>query len=270
MSRLFSVSTWYYLAFFAISTAMLGMTAGATTVYLKKDWFARRSLNDTVALACMGYALVLPVVLLLLCLIPINMEFSLMPALSLLLITALCTLPFYFSGIALSVILTKYDRPIGKLYAIDLIGAALGCLFVLGGLEIFSAPSIVLLCAVIGGIAAFVFAFGSPTFSYRRSLAAACVVLVAIVVVNTTTSVGLYQMTTKGKIVPVDSMLLERWNSFSRVVVYHGGVGTPLYWGPSPTLPAEQTLQYWMNIDGDAGTAVRQFAASFGHQRSSL
>lgn len=260
LSRLFSVSTWYYLAFFAISTAMLGMTAGATTVYLRREQIERRRLDDTVALACMGYAFVLPVVLLILCVLPINMEQSLMPALSLLLITALCTLPFYFSGIALSVILTKYDRPIGKLYAIDLIGAALGCLFVLGGLEIFSAPSIVLLCAVIGGIAAFVFAYGSPTFSYRRSIAAVCVILIGIVVVNTTTSVGLYQMTTKGKIVPVDWILHERWNSFSRVVVYHGGVGTPLYWGPSPTLPAEETLQYWMNIDGDAGTAVRQYA----------
>ena len=33
-SRLLSVVTWYHLAFFAISAAMLGMTAGATKVYL--------------------------------------------------------------------------------------------------------------------------------------------------------------------------------------------------------------------------------------------
>ena len=32
--RILSVTSWYYLAFFAISTAMLGMTAGATRVYL--------------------------------------------------------------------------------------------------------------------------------------------------------------------------------------------------------------------------------------------
>lgn len=259
LSRLLSVSTWYYLAFFAISTAMLGMTAGAATVYLKKDWIDRRSLNDTVALACMGYAMVLPVVLLLLCLIPISMEYSLMPAFSMLLITALCTLPFYFSGIALSVILTKYDRPIGKLYGIDLTGAALGCLFVLAGLEKFSGPSLILLCAIIGGISALVFAKGSRTFGYRRSIVAVCVFLAAIVVVNATTSVGLYQMTTKGRVESVDSMKIERWNSFSRVVVYNGGVGTPLYWGPSPTLPDERTFQYAMNIDGAAGTAVREF-----------
>ncbi len=259
LSRLFSVSTWYYLAFFAISTAMLGMTAGATTVFLRKDRIGAKGPNNAVASACMGYAFVLPVVLLLLCLIPINMEYSLMPVLSLLLITALCTLPFYYSGIALSIILTKYDLPIGKLYAIDLLGAALGCLFVLAGLEVFSAPSIVLLCAIIGAFSALVFAYGSETFSHRRLLLALSVVLAGIVTVTSTTSFGLYQLTTKGKVVPADWMLLERWNSFSRVVVFHGGWGTPLYWGPSPTLPNEQVFQYWMNIDGDAGTAVRQF-----------
>ncbi len=259
LSRLFSVSTWYYLAFFAISTAMLGMTAGATTVYLKKERIDSRSLDDTVAMACMGYAMVLPVTLLLMCLIPVNMEYSLMPVFSLLLITALCTLPFYFSGIALSIILTKYDRPIGKIYGVDLLGAALGCLFVLGGLEKFSGPSIILLCAIIGGIAAFVFAKGSRTFRYRRSLTAVLLFLAAIVVVNTTTTIGIYPMTTKGKIVTASDILHERWNSFSRVVVFNGGVGEPLYWGPSPTLPAEEVMQHWMNIDGDAGTAVRQY-----------
>ena len=37
ITRLLSVITWYHLAFFAVSAAMLGMTAGATTVYLKPD-----------------------------------------------------------------------------------------------------------------------------------------------------------------------------------------------------------------------------------------
>ncbi len=35
--RLLSLITWFHLAFFAISTAMLGMTAGAVTVFLRRD-----------------------------------------------------------------------------------------------------------------------------------------------------------------------------------------------------------------------------------------
>ena len=38
-TRILSVITWYYLAFFAISVAMLGMTIGAVWVYLQRDRF---------------------------------------------------------------------------------------------------------------------------------------------------------------------------------------------------------------------------------------
>jgi SAM-dependent methyltransferase len=260
LSRFLSVSTWYHLAFFAISTAMLGMTAGATTVFLKKDWIERRGISDVVAIACLGYAAVLPVVLILLCMIPIGMERSIMPLFALLIITILCTLPFYFSGLALSTILTKYDLPIGKLYAVDLIGAALGCLFVLGGLEKFSASTLILICAFIGGISAFIFAFGSSNFGHRKALTLTCLGLLALIAINTLTTIGIYQTASKGEIVSVRDLMMEKWNSFSRVLVYKGVEETPLYWGPSPKLPkGESVLQYRMNIDGDAGTAVRPF-----------
>lgn len=262
LSRILSVSTWYHLAFFAISTAMLGMTAGATTVYLKREWIERRNLNDVVALACLGYATVLPVVLVLICMIPIRMERTVMPALSLLVITALCTAPFYFSGLALSVILTKYDIPIGRLYAVDLIGAALGCLFVLGGLEFVSAPTLVLICALIGGAAAFVFAFGSRTFAYGKALAAVTLLLAGLVALNSTTSSGIYQFATKGNVVSMDQLLLEKWNSFSRVLVYKPVESEHYLWGRSPALPpGQKTTLYVMNIDGDAATAVHKYSS---------
>lgn len=38
-TRIMSVIAWYYLAFFAISVAMLGMTVGAVWVYLWRERF---------------------------------------------------------------------------------------------------------------------------------------------------------------------------------------------------------------------------------------
>src|SRR5262249_42474700 len=38
-TRILSVIAWYYLAFFAISVAMLGMTVGAVWVYLRDERF---------------------------------------------------------------------------------------------------------------------------------------------------------------------------------------------------------------------------------------
>src|SRR5512136_539651 len=60
ITRLLSVITFYHLAFFAVSVAMLGMTAGATTVYLKPGWFAPEKLDHSIAGACLGFAVVTP------------------------------------------------------------------------------------------------------------------------------------------------------------------------------------------------------------------
>ncbi len=43
LTRMLSVMTWYHLAFFAVSTAMLGMTSGATVVYVKPRPFESES-----------------------------------------------------------------------------------------------------------------------------------------------------------------------------------------------------------------------------------
>src|ERR1035441_1979124 len=45
-TRLLSVMAWYYLAFFAISMAMFGMTAGSLLVYFKADFFQRGRLFE--------------------------------------------------------------------------------------------------------------------------------------------------------------------------------------------------------------------------------
>jgi len=60
--------------------------------------------------------------------------------------------------VVITAVLTKGSRPIGRLYASDLIGAALGCLFVLVGLEFLDAPSFILLSGAIGIVAGLVFA----------------------------------------------------------------------------------------------------------------
>ena len=43
-TRILSVIAWYYLAFFAISVAMLGMTIGAVWVYLWQERFQQTPL----------------------------------------------------------------------------------------------------------------------------------------------------------------------------------------------------------------------------------
>ena len=154
LTRLLSVTTWYSLAFFCIATALLGMTAGATRVYLRPERFAGEALPRSTARACLGFAIVTPISLAVLCVLPLGLWVDALSLLLSLIATLTCCLPFYFSGVAVTAALTRYDFAPGRIYAADLIGASLGCLLVLAGLEILDAPSLILVCGAIGGVAA--------------------------------------------------------------------------------------------------------------------
>src|SRR5439155_15370365 len=60
-TRMLSVIAWYYMAFFAISMAMFGMTAGSLIVYFKSQLFTRDRLYEH--LAWIAAALAISVVL---------------------------------------------------------------------------------------------------------------------------------------------------------------------------------------------------------------
>ncbi|MDP2923178.1 MAG: hypothetical protein Q8O30_05590 [Candidatus Omnitrophota bacterium] len=262
LTRLLSVISWYHLAFFAISTAMLGMTAGATTVYLKPNWFTQEKLNINISKTCLAYSLTIPISLILLCMSPFVLHASIMSIFVVGGVTLACMLPFYFSGIVVTGALTKYKFSIGKLYASSLIGSSCGCLFVLGGLEIIDAPSLILLCGAISILAAFSFAWSNPLFKLRRISRWYLVSLIFIAVINSFTPYGIRPFVAKGRVGGMSNYLLEKWNSLSRIVVYKEIEGQPSYWGKSPLAPEDKKVFYYgMNIDGEAATTLTKFAS---------
>lgn len=263
LARVLSVLTWYHLAFFAIATALLGMTAGATSVYLLPDRFTPAHLPRRLAQACLAFALTLPPAAALLFVLPLRLTPSLMSLFALLLATVACALPFYWAGIAVTAVLTRLPLPIGRLYAADLTGAALGSLFVLGGLELIDAPSLLLVIAAVGAAAGAVLAGpGDAVRRWRRGAWLAAALLAVAAVGNTQTTAGLRPFVVKGEMVPLEGTLYEKWNSFSRIAVLRGTVAPPWYWGPSPLAPQEPIVQYEMNIDGEAGTSVRRYQSA--------
>lgn len=259
LTRLLSVVAWYHLAFFVIATAMLGMTAGAIAVYLRPRRFAPDRLAEAVGGTCLRFALAVPVTLIALCMLPLVIDKSLMCLFVLLAATAACSLPYYFAGMAVSAVLTKSKLPIGRLYASDLIGASAGCLFVLGGLEVLDAPSLILLCGAVGALAAAAFAWRAPSARPRTVALAAFLLLGVLAAGNAASSRFIRPLCVKGRVLPAAFYKMERWNSFSRVAVFPLAKRVPQLWGPSPKAPTDAVEQYAMHIDGEAGTCVTRF-----------
>jgi hypothetical protein len=258
LTRILSVISWYYLAFFAVSTAMLGMTAGAITVYLNPEHFEQPTVNDAMAKSAAAYALSVPAALAVLCFSPLLYIQVFSDVWRVLLSSFLCILPFYFSGIAVTAALTKQPLPPGKIYAANLAGAALGCVFVLWGADMLDAPDLMLLCAPLGALAACYYARKSGSQALKKNLLAVLVAVSALFLYNTFVNnwikPGAIKIGRLGK-----STYFVKWNSFSRVAVMDWGYGQPLYWAKSPAAPQYNIEQKYLMIDGLAGSPIIGF-----------
>lgn len=260
--RILSVTSWYHLAFFAISTAMLGMTAGSVRVYLSPKRFSGPLLTDEISRACFLLAISMPGIAAALCLLPLGFYRSAMSFFSLLLTTGVCALPFYYAGTVVTAVLTKVDRPISNLYASDLTGASLGCLGVLAGLEHMDAPSVVVLSGAACAFGGFCFSRYGTRSSWGTRDLVLCVLLVLFGLANASTSLGIRPLVVKGREIEPESMYeYAEWNSYSRIAVYPREEETPQYWAAGKGAPQPVLPQYRMNIDGDAGTVMRRFSA---------
>jgi hypothetical protein len=287
-ARILSVISWYHLAFFSISMAMFGMTAGSLFVYFKERWFPAERLFENMVWICSAFAIAVEVSTLLLIstvlMIGGKPEFLMMVLFWLKLIVILAT-PYFFAGMAISLALTRSPWPVPLIYGVDLIGAATGCLVVLAVLSFVDSVSALFLVGAVGALAAIFFVsarrasgfLGDPLLPVARlrifarpSILAAAFALLAFG--NAAIQpYGLKLSIVKNElesVVPgiIGTRVSEflRWNSFSRVDIGPSAPGTPWMWGPSSETPPSVIEQRSMAIDGSAGTGMYRFDGDFG------
>jgi spermidine synthase len=274
-TRILSVVVWYHLAFFVISLAMFGLTAGAVWVYLRPIRFTEKTLSYDLSYFSGLFALATAICL--------AVQMTLAPVIGTVTTTiwiwtelAVClSIPFFFSGVVMSVALTRSPFPVGRVYGVDLLGAATGCLGALLLLNFTDGPSAVLWVAafVAGGALAFS-GSGIGKAPDEKPLLHACLlryrywifaVLVVCALINPHIDHGLQPLAVKGKFEFPGSHLLRKWNSFSRVAVEPVKRGVPVMWGPSPKMFGNpwKVFQMDLNIDGDAGTTAYRFTGNF-------
>lgn len=261
LSRMLSVVTWYHLGFFAISVAMLGMTAGAITVFLAPGAFTEPKLVSNVRRACVAFAVTIPLALAAICFLPIRGDlfgpgiWTNLP--NVFAITVAVALPFYFSGIAISALLTQVNKPVNRLYASDLLGAASGCIVVLIGLSWLDTPSFIIVIAAMGLMSAV--ALSEPNRLSTRALILIALCTPIIAYVNSAYGV-LQPRNIKGYVVNYNNIDMHRWNSFSQVGVYSERVDLPQVLGGSLRFYEHEKLPWRkMLIDGEAGTFMRRY-----------
>ena len=256
LTRIFSVVMWYHFAFVAISVALFGLTIGALIVHHFPSDSRRRLLPASSAGGpCSSVSSIVPCLLIQLS-IKFIPELNLSGLWSVLITCSVVSVPFVFSGIAVTLALTRFPRRVNRLYAADLIGAAVGCAVVVVLLNRLDAPSVIIAVGALGAVSALFFARGA------QIKWGALVAAFLVVTLGTLSGVNGYLSGNGDALVKVTwvkghrdaSHLKETWNAFSRL-----------------TVDGPRSAPTGITIDGTAGTALLPFdgrAASAASHRN--
>ena len=274
-TRILSVISWYHLAFFAISMAMLGMTAGSLLVYFKPHIFPAESPNRVLSWlsAAVALSVAASTVVLITSVVPSGLANNMvMTAVTWLKLILVLLPPYVFLGMAVSLALTRSPWPVGLVYGTDLIGAASGCLLVLVLLEWADGISALFAVGALAAAGAVCFqcAAGSSNdapgplpglsgLGAGRRPAMLAALLGAIAIGNAAVQPrGLVLLMVKNGL-ELEPEAILRWNTFSRIQVGHSVTIPPALWGPSPGAKMADIPQRHLEIDGGAATSMYQF-----------
>jgi hypothetical protein len=256
LTRIFSVILWYHFAFVAVSVALFGMTLGAVIVHLTPRFFSGPALAGRLAAAAwlfgLSVAAALAVMLSMSLVVP-TLRSDISDLTRLYLVIAV---PFTFSGIVVSVALTRFPRRVNRLYAVDLIGAALGCAAVIFLLHFLDAPSAVIAVGAIAALGALLFAVATRTSLMRGAAALMLVGLAALTFYNAHAQVFRVRWAKGGRTRPP---IYERWNAFSRIAVRNHGQHPAGFYGSGIDISKYRVPQRFLDIDASAATIITRF-----------
>jgi tRNA G46 methylase TrmB len=243
----------------AISVAMLGMSTGAVKVYLAD--FASKT-DEEIEILISKYSrlftLSLIASLLTLLSIPFVPRSTGIGYFTTALIYTVAAVPFYFEGVAVSLILaTKYIKQANKLYAADLAGAAIGSLAFFSLLSVTDAVSAIIFISSMGFFSAF-------AVSKKKSDLVIAICIIIFSVFNYTGRIFKIEWT------KVDEGVLqanvehniewESWTPFSRITVAPMMNDIGFGWGISGKMmsqfPDYKVEQKNLTIDSAAATVI--------------
>lgn len=278
LTRIFSVTMWYHFAFLAISLALMGSGTAGVLAYLLPALAQPENARRWIGRLSVLLALSVPVVFLIYLQIPFRPVlmnrtdwFTGGQVFWLVLIYLDLSLPFFLSGLILSLALSGWPEQAGRIYWADLTGAAFGCLFSVAALELLGGAGAVMAVSVILSVAALAYAEGwrlRLQGMFRREAVVAVMAAVVLLVAFGTNLASAWIKIQVNKAGGVEApAVFERWNAHSRVTVYETSY-YPFFWGVSDekwqeTVNSDSTFAHaLLLIDAVAGTPIQYFTGN--------
>ena len=217
LTRLFSVVQYYHGAFLAISVALFGFAVSGVYVLLRGEALGRARLDGALARYALLFSVAIPVSFYAYLYVGVAerlREFGLPAFLAIGLEDALLAVPFFASGVCISLLLFHGARDANRLYAADLGSSALGAVAVIPALGWFGGPKSMLVASAVAALVALLFTHAARA---ARWLAPA-VAFAALLALFLVPAERFEQMQLRKPVAVVASEAI-RWNAFSMVGV---------------------------------------------------
>lgn len=232
LTRILSVTMFYHFAFLAISVAVLGLTIGTVLVFIFDRFFEVSVLNERLSWLGIGYAASIAVTVFVHVGLPLRSRVPTDDIFRLLVQLLFFTLPFVISGIVIALVLTRWSKRIGRLYAADFLGAGCGCLATFVVLSSTDAFCSIFIIATLAAAASLAFSLNGRT--RQMIISALCVLGLAVFSMYYSVLVleerPLFTLAyTKG--LPNQPMLYEKWNTYSQIAVWSDPDSAAWGWG---------------------------------------
>jgi SAM-dependent methyltransferase len=267
LTRVLSVVMWYHFTFAVISISLLGIASGAIRCYTRfshqyheiarDPWnvISRRSTLFSVAV-------VLPIVLL--TWFVATPTFSFGGGLLLTAYFAACAAPFYASGYLTAAIFRFGSARVSSLYAVDLLGASLGCLLSIPLLDRLGGVASLLLVSVLSALVSWAASWRSLAPSRRTTALVTALALSGVLVFQvsrTQVDVRTVKLSAREE---MHRIVDVKWNSHSRLALldyFDPSAKTAfpfLAWGLSDRYAGWLPRQYLITIDGASETPLTE------------
>lgn len=265
LTRLFSVAQFYHFAFMIVSIALLGGGASGTILAVFPQ-IGQHNPQRSVGVLALATSVSLLASYLLVNWLPFD-SFSMAVdrrQIAILVVHYVAlALPFFFNGMAVGILLSAFAWSAGQTYAVNLLGAAMGCILALIAPALFGGEGMVVLCSGLAALAALVCGDLGGRVTMKAVLAMLSILLVLFSFAELTIRLAggsgfpfltlrlsPYKGLSYALQYPGAQVLYRRWNAFSRVdVVRSGGIHSlpGLSYQNTQPLPTQDGLF----VDGD-------------------
>ena len=268
LTRVFSVAQWYHFAFMVVSMALLGYGISGTFLMIFPSIF-KKDTYSVLSNSALFFAISSPLSYIItnrIAFDPVKIAWDPLQIIYILIYYILFSIPFFFSGMTISIAISKFSENVHRIYFSDLVGAGSGCLLALLIFSITGVSNSVIISSISGILASIIFSLqpslhNKNSFPYRLIL---IVILISIIIISPSfmeIAISPYKGLQTALRHPDAEIVKTEWDSISRADVIKSGA---VRFAPGLSLKFQGELpeQIGLTIDGGNLNAITKFSGN--------